>query len=186
MRSFIAVNMPGEMRKEIWESAAPLRECEKTIRWVAPEAIHLTLKFLGEISANQEDAVWKALNASANGVPPFVLPLARFGAFPNTRRPTVIWLGCESPSPLQLLQRQIEECMSEIGFPRETRAFSPHVTLGRLRRGAKSSQVGGLAHLLDRLDYSGAVSVSSVELMKSELCPAGANYTVRQSVELTP
>ena len=185
MRLFIAVNIPDEMRKEIWDTAAPLRELGHAIRWVAPEALHLTLKFLGEVSANQEDSVRKALETAAAGAHPFALPLGGFGAFPNTRRATVIWVGCKSASTLQILQRQIEEQTSEIGFPSETRAFHPHLTLGRLRRGAQSSQMSGLTGVLDRLDYTGEVVLRSVELMQSELTHAGANYTVRESVELS-
>jgi 2'-5' RNA ligase len=71
-----------------------------------------------------------------------------------------------------------------VGFPTETRAFHPHLTLGRLRRGAESTRLGGLAGVLDRLQYTGDVEVRSVELMQSELSPAGARYTVVESVEL--
>lgn len=185
MRLFIAVNLPDEMRKEIWDSAAPLRERRHSIRWVAPEALHITLKFLGEVSGHREESVRKALQAATTGVHPFALPLGRFGAFPDPRRAKVIWVGCEPPSTLQLLQRQIEDNVSEIGFQRETRVFHPHLTLGRLRRGAESSRLKGLTGVLDRLSYAGEVVVHSVELMQSELSPAGAKHTVRQSIELS-
>jgi 2'-5' RNA ligase len=176
--------MPVKMRQEIWESAELLRESGGAIRWVAPEAIHLTLKFLGEISANQEDSIVNALKAATERIPPFVLPVGGFGAFPNTRRATVIWVGCGHSSSLELLQRNIEEKMSEIGFPKEKRAYHPHVTLGRLRRGGASSGMSGLAGLLDRLEYAGEISVSSIELMRSKLTPSGAIYSVHTSVEL--
>jgi 2'-5' RNA ligase len=172
------------MRKKIWDSAAPLREQGDAIRWVAPEGMHLTLKFLGEVSREQEEPVGRALKAAAAGVVPFALPLGGFGVFPNTRRAKVIWVGCGSPSALQLLQRQVEEKMEEIDFPKETRAFFPHITLGRIRRYAEPSQVRGTVGLLDQLDFADEVFVSSVELMQSELTPAGANYTINKSVEL--
>jgi 2'-5' RNA ligase len=89
------------------------------------------------------------------------------------------------PPPLQNLQRQVEENASEIGFARETRAFHPHVTLGRLRRDATSSRLAGLPGVLDGLDFDAEFPVRSIELMQSELSPAGAKYTVRSSIGLS-
>lgn len=185
MRLFIAINIPGEMRDEIWKSAAPLRARGSAVRWVAPEAMHLTLKFLGEVPADRERTVGDALASAAAGVTPFDLQLRGFGAFPNTRVAKVIWLGCEVPATLRLLQRQVEEELGEVGFPRDTRRFHPHLTLGRLGRNAGSSQLKETAGLLGRLEFVGDVFVRSVELMRSELKPSGANYTIRKSVELS-
>jgi 2'-5' RNA ligase len=185
VRLFIAVNIPDEMRKKIWDSAAPLREHGDAIRWVAPKGMHLTLKFLGEVPADREDAVGRALERSASGVVPFGLRVGGFGAFPNVRRAKVIWAGCEAPPPLQLLHRQVEGELGEIGFPPETRAFHPHLTLGRVRRQADPKPLRGVVGMFERLNIVGEVPVCSVELMQSELLPAGANYTIRKSVELT-
>jgi 2'-5' RNA ligase len=185
VRLFIAVNIPDEMREKIWDCAAPLRDLGDAVRWVEPAGMHLTLKFLGEVSADREESVGLAMDASTAGVPQFGLTLGGFGAFPNTRRATVIWVGCESPSALQQLHQQVDKQMGGIGFPSETRAFHPHLTLGRLRRGAQSSAKSGLADMLDRLNFTGEVFVRSVELMQSELTPAGANYTVRKSIGLS-
>jgi 2'-5' RNA ligase len=185
VRLFIAVNIPDEMRSKIWDSAAPLREQGDAIRWVEPEGMHLTLKFLGEVSVDREESVGLALEAAATGVVPFTVRFVGFGAFPSTRRPKVIWVGCESHSALQLLQRQVEERMGEIGFPNETRAFRPHLTLGRLRRHAEPSRLRGMVGLLDQLDFADEVFVPTVELMESELKPTGVTYTVRKSVELS-
>ncbi len=186
MRLFIAINLPDQIRREIWDSAALLRERRYPIRWVKPEGMHITLKFLGEVSGHREDSVVNALETASAGVHPFTLSLEGFGAFPDTRRARVVWLGCEPSLALEQLQRQIEDSTSSLGFPRETRVFHPHVTLGRLRRGAEKSRLGGLAGVLDRLHYVRDLSVDSIELMQSELSPAGADYTVRESFELTP
>ncbi len=185
MRLFIAINLPDWIREEIWESTASLRERRYEIKWVAPEAIHITLKFLGEVSTHRAEGVQNAMGAAAAGVSPFILPLGGFGAFPNARRAKVIWVGCMPPPPLQNLQRQVEENASEIGFARETRAFHPHVTLGRLRRDATSSRLAGLPGVLDGLDFDAEFPVRSIELMQSELSPAGAKYTVRSSIGLS-
>ena len=185
MRLFIAINIPDKLRERIWDDARPLREYGDAFRWVAREGMHLTIKFLGEVSVDREESVALALESAATGISPFVLPLGGFGAFPSARRPRVVWAGCESPSALQLLQRQVEAKMAEIGFQKEARAFHPHLTLGRLRRNADTSQLKGMVGLFDRLEFTGDVFVRSVELMLSELTRAGANYTVRKSVELS-
>ncbi len=169
MRLFIAINLPDEVREEIWITAAPLRERPYAIKWVDPDAIHITLKFLGEVSAHREKSLSDALDAAVSGVSPFTLPLGGFGAFPDTRRANVIWVGCTPPSSLLELQRQVEEQVADAGFPRETRLFHPHLTLGRLRRGAESSKLSGLGGMLDRLSYSEKIAVQSIELMQSEL-----------------
>ena len=185
MRLFIAVNIPDEIREEIWEKAALLRERRYAIRWVSPEAMHITLKFLGEVSAHREEEIKRALEASVLGVSPFILRLGGFGAFPDTRRAKVIWVGCKPPPALKKLQQQIETNASDIGFDRDKRSFHPHVTLGRLRRGALSERLAGLSVVLDRLDFESEYPVKSVELMQSELSPAGARYTVLASIGLS-
>lgn len=185
MRLFVAVNLPDPIRQEIWESARLLRDRRFPIRWVTSEAMHITLKFLGEVSAHREDSVRESLEAAAAGVPPFVMRIGGFGAFPDPRRAKVIWVGC-SPAPLlEQLSHQVDECMGAVGFARETRAFHPHVTLGRVRREATPSRLTGLPGMFDRLEVEGEFPVKSIDLMQSELSPAGAKYTVRASIGLT-
>ncbi len=185
MRLFFAINVPNGIREKIWESAEQMRERDYAIRWVSREAMHVTLKFLGEVSPHREDAVKETLEAAVDGVSPFVLRLTGYGAFPDARRAKVIWVGCNAPAELQRLYEQVEENACNIGFARESRSFHPHVTLGRLRRGALSTKLKGLPGILDQLDFNAEFPVRSVELMQSELSPAGAKYTVRASIGLT-
>lgn len=185
MRLFFAINIPDHMRNDIWESAAPLRDRGYAVRWVAPEAMHITLKFLGEVAPRSEETVIEALRIAASETHPFTLPLGGFGAFPNPRRAKVVWLGCKPPQTLRLLHQQIEERAKQIGFAKENRAYHPHLTLGRLHRGVDASRLRGLGGALDSLEYTGEVHVKSVELMQSELSPAGARYTARASAELS-
>ena len=185
MRLFIAINLPDWIRDEIWDSAESMRERRYAIRWVALEAMHITLKFLGEVSVHREDAVKEALEAATDGVTPFVLHLEGFGAFPDARRAKVLWVGCKPPVQLRRLYEKVEESMGGLGFTAETRAFHPHVTLGRLRRSAVSTKLTGLPGMLDRLDFEAEFPVQSIELMQSKLSPAGATYTVRETIGLS-
>ncbi len=185
MRLFVAVNLPDWIREDIWDSAELMRERHFAIKWVMPESMHITLKFLGEVSAHREAAVCDALEETVSGVSPFILHLRGFGAFPNARQAKVVWVGCKPPAQFRALYAQVEERMSKVGFARETRPFHPHVTVGRAHRGAPQSKIAGLPGVLDRLDLEAEFPVRTIELMQSELSPAGAKYTVRTSIGLT-
>lgn len=185
MRLFVAVNLPDTVRSNIWHSATPIRERRYPVRWVASDAMHITLKFLGEVSTHREDSVAESLEVAAEGISPFILHLRGFGAFPDPRRAKVIWVGCDTSLQIEQLQRQVEENMSQVGFPKEKRSFHPHITLGRVRRDASPSRLTGLPGMFDRLEVKAEFPVRSIELMQSELSPAGAKYTVRTSIGLT-
>jgi len=181
VRLFIAVNVPQEVRRRIWRAAAPLRERRYPIRWVGAENVHLTIKFLGEVGTRHECAVVELLDQAVVGVRAFCLSIGGFGAFPNPRRARVVWVACAPDPVLELLQRRVEEGACRIGFPPEDRPFHPHLTLGRVTRGAAASALSGLEEDLKAMDLAETVSVASVELMLSTLSPTGALYTVRHS-----
>jgi len=185
MRLFIAINLPAEVREALWETAAPLRAARYPIRWVASEAIHLTLKFLGEVEAEREGEVAAGLAAAAQGAKPFTLAVSGFGVFPSARRPRVVWAGLEPVPPLELLQHQVEREMERLGFPVEGRPFHPHLTLGRAKRDARPAALEGLATELDTLVYEAEVTVEAVDLMQSTLTAQGALYARRHAVALT-
>lgn len=184
MRLFIAVNLPTDVRQALWEVAAPLRAARYPIRWVASEAIHLTLKFLGEVEAEREGEVAAGLAAAVRDTKPFTLPVSGFGVFPSGQRPRVVWAGLEPVPPLELLQHRVEQEMERLGFPTEGRAFHPHVTLGRAKRDARPAALEGLATDLDSLVYEAEVYVESVDLMQSTLTAQGAQYARRHAAAL--
>ena len=154
------------------------------MRWTRAEAIHLTLKFLGDVEGKREREIISAVESTMAGAPRFVLPIGGFGAFPSGERPRVFWVGCEPVPALELLQDRLERQMASIGFPIEGRPFRPHLTLGRVRRDAKPAAVRILNPTMDELSYGTEINVESVELMESELNSTGARYVVRHSVEL--
>lgn len=183
MRAFVAINLPADLRQDIWDAAAPLREAASPVRWVAPDALHLTLKFLGAVDDAHAADLAAAIEAAVRGARPFTLPIAGFGAFPSPRRPRVVWVGCEPVPALELLQHHVERTMQPLGFPVEGRPFRPHLTLGRVRQGDRVP--ADVATLIDGLDYTNETTVASVDLMESHLHRSGARYVVRHRVPLT-
>lgn len=184
MRLFVAVNLPEAVRQELWQSAAPLRERGYPVRWSAPEGLHVTLKFLGEVGEARLEACRAALGAAVRGARPLALPMSGFGAFPDARHPRVIWAGVAPEPALELLQDRVEREFGPLGFPPEGRPFRPHISLGRARRGARPRGWAGLDAALAALSFDSVASVSTVELMASLLQRAGAVYQVNHSERL--
>jgi 2'-5' RNA ligase len=183
VRLFVAINFPDDVRRGILRAAEPLRRLGLPVKWVDGAAIHLTLKFLGEVAVERSGDVTGAVDRAVARARAFLLPVGGFGAFPSAARARVVWVGCEAVPALELLQHDIEREFAALGFAVEGRPFRPHVTLGRARR-ERSAGVTGLAEPLARLVYHGEVDVRSVALMESVLSPAGARYTVRHAASL--
>jgi 2'-5' RNA ligase len=186
MRLFLAINLPESVRQALWEAAGPLRAASFPIRWVAPESIHLTLRFLGEVAPQRQAEIVTAAEQAAEGAKPFTLGIEGFGAFPTVERPRVVWAGCEAAPALELLQHRVEQAMEGVGFPIEGRPFHPHLTLGRVQRNAKRSALRDFAAALEPLAYSADVTATSLDLMQSTLSREGARYTVVHAVAFAP
>lgn len=181
---FVAVNLPEELRRTIYEATASLRAGGARVRWVDTAAMHITLKFLGEVSAERVADVEGALERAAAGMRGFSLVIEGAGAFPSADRARVVWVGCEAAPPLELLQHGIEREYAALGYPVEGRPFRPHVTIGRARSDARGG-VRGLASRLEAVEVTGEFVVRSVDLMESTLSRTGAHYAVRRAVDLT-
>lgn len=185
MRLFVAINLPAAVREGIWQAAGEFRTREFPVRWVGPDALHLTLKFLGEVGYERLGEIIDTVESAVRGARCFTLPISGFGAFPSLRRPRVVWVGCERVAALELLQHRVEQEMEAVGFPLEGRPFRPHITLGRARRNARAREFAGFADLVGRVSYTAEPLVESVDVMESELSRRGARYTVRHAAELT-
>ena len=186
MRLFVAINFPTAVRHALWECAAPLRSQGFPVRWVAAEAIHLTLKFLGEVAQDREPKLIDAIEAVVEDTSAFDLPIGGLGAFPAPTKARVLWIGCEPVPTLELLLHRIEENMGQLGFPKEGRTLRPHLTLGRVRRESRASDLRGLSEALQQLECQATATVHSVDLMQSQLSPSGARYVVRHTARLGP
>ena len=181
MRLFAAVNLPPALRQAIHAAAAPVRAIDAPIKWVDPDGIHLTLKFLGNVADARLAELGAALDRACAGMRGFDVMLAGFGAFPSPGRARVVWVGCEAAPPPELLQHAVEREYAALGFAVEGRPFRPHLTLGRAKpRGG----VHGLDAALEGTPFDALWTVSGVDLMESTLTPSGARYTVRRHVPL--
>ena len=178
------------MRQELWDALAPLRERREKlpVKWVRPENIHLSLKFLGDVDEAREAELRDALKrvAGTRSEPrPLALQVTGFGVFPDYHRPKVLWAGVTPDAGLELLQHGVEQAFAPLGFPTEARPFRPHVTLARAARDAKSREFAGLEELLSGIDFDETVTVTDVDLMQSTLHAEGPVYQVKYHERLS-
>ncbi|MBI5682606.1 MAG: RNA 2',3'-cyclic phosphodiesterase [Deltaproteobacteria bacterium] len=187
MRSFIAIDLPEVFIKKIKVLQDKLkRDCKAKVSWSAPENIHLTLKFLGEVQEVQLDAITTAIKNTCIGINRFELSVNGINGFPNLNSPRVIWLGIKTcGNLLQTIYERLEAVLADLGFEKEKRRFSPHLTLGRIREPDKETDFKGiLAHVKDA--ELGEFIADGIVLYKSELNPKGAVYTKLYECPLTP
>lgn len=149
------------------------------MRWVATENIHLTLKFLGEVSSANLELLRQSIHAECAQTAPFEISVAGLGCFPNPRHPRVLWVGLSAPSELTHLQRQIESAATRLGYTPEEKPFSPHLTIGRVREQITPIELQTLRKLLEQSTVSalGTFTVREVHIYKSELRPEGPHYS---------
>ncbi len=189
IRTFIAIELPPTMLEAIARAQDRLRQeaPEGLVRWVQPQGIHLTLKFLGDTPTNQVDAIGEALRVACTGHTPFMLSVSGLGCFPDLKRPRVVWAGVdETGGQLKRLQGAVERAIAPLGFPTESRPFNPHLTLGRVKEG-RADALRALGDCVARLSARiqlGEVRVASVGLIRSDLLPGGAVYTPLVHAEL--
>jgi len=184
IRSFLAIELPETILRQIGEVEEDLKSSHADVRWVSPEKIHLTLKFLGNIDESRIEAVFKSIAGLTLTTPPFPLRVKGIGAFPNVKNPRVIWIGLlDEKEVLVSFQKRLETELEKIGFEPENRPFQAHLTLGRV----KSSQ--GREELVRRMEKYGEkgfgdLQVKSVILFRSDLKPSGPVYTSLREMKL--
>ncbi|MCC6503092.1 MAG: RNA 2',3'-cyclic phosphodiesterase [Deltaproteobacteria bacterium] len=176
MRTFVAIKLPSEVTELLRTIQASLNRGLKGTSWVRPESIHLTLKFLGEIDDAKVRDVAAGLEKAAEGFRPFSLEVGGVGAFPNARAPKVVWAGIKECAELTKLQKSVDERLSIIGFEAETRPFTPHLTLCRIKSAEDGRALGRLIAGLGE-QAKASFTVNSFVFMKSVLKPQGAVHT---------
>ena len=189
IRAFIAIELDESIKDGLTELQERLKGKvpRGSARWVRPKGIHLTLKFLGDVPADQIGEITRALQKSCQGFAPFSLSCGGLGCFPTLKRPRVVWVGIqEETGTLAQLQKAIEENVAPLGYPTEKRKFSPHLTLGRVQRRVSSGDRRRLGELVgaSEIGMLGQMEVRSVNLIRSDLRPSGAVYTRLAEVEL--
>ncbi len=172
MRSFIAVELPETVKSAIGDYINSLLELVNNLNWVAPANLHLTLKFLGEVKESDIEGISECVTKTVSEFTPFVMGLSHIGFFPSRRNPRVIWLGADGGEDYLIdLFHDLENHLEELGFDRESRTFSPHLTIGRIKRHQKITVPEYLP------EFSPVTfDVDNVALMKSTLTPKGPVY----------
>ena len=182
LRLFIALPLPAEVERELDRLLDQLRPKSDNVKWVPAKNIHLTVKFLGDTDEKIVAKITSAIDEVAAQYQPFESTLDRIGAFPNLRRPRVIWIGGSEPiadpsggnADAARLARDIDHRMRKLRFEKEKRSFKPHLTLGRVRQGRR---VDELADYLQTFELKTIpLTLDRVVLFKSTLTPQGAIY----------
>jgi 2'-5' RNA ligase len=182
MRLFIAVELPETLRERLGEIQRGLDELRFGLRFVRPEGIHLTLKFLGEVEPRRLDRIAAELRAAAADAQPTTLAAGGAGFFPGLERCRVVWVGLSGDlAPLRELHRDLDIRLHRLGFPRERGAFTPHLTLARVRDGLSPEQRAALTDSLAGLQVPELerFQAREVRLFESFLERGGARYETR-------
>ncbi len=176
VRAFIAAEIEPEVRNRIAELLNRLQACPMKVRWVPPENLHWTLQFLGEVELTQTAEVCQHITAVAAGSRPFDIQAQGIGAFPRLERPRTVWLGAnDGAEAMVTLAERLQDRLAQLGFAGESRRFTPHLTLGRVREAHRA------AHLADWLEPhlafdAGTMHIDQMVLFSSRLESGGPVY----------
>ena len=183
IRTFIAAELPGELLQTLGKLQRTLRDAPggRAVNWVRSEAIHLTFKFLGDVPQDALPLVFAGIEQVCAKQPPFVVQVSGLGCFPNSVRPRVVWLGLQDEhQEMQHMKQALENELASSGFSREDRAFQPHLTLGRVRSSALSSEVEILGRSIASYESAvlGQINVSQLSAISSTLSSGGGIYRI--------
>ncbi len=188
IRSFIAIELPDELKLALSQLELELKSGKQPwVKWVDTKNIHLTLKFLGNISTDRVSEITKAMEEATQGIPPFHLEVRSLGVFPNLKRVQVVWVGISGEvEKLVRLQQCIESNLAHLGFTPESRPFTPHLTLARLRNQASLEERQKFGQLIasTRFEAAHTIKVEAINLMRSQLTREGAIYSLISSARL--
>lgn len=184
IRTFLAIDLPPDVKRTL-ASAQPAFALEGSlVKWVAPDLLHITVRFLGGVPTSRLESVHAAAADAVSAVRPFSLAFSGIGAFPNERMPRVIWIGLSPTPALDLLRdlfREVQARLADAGFPREEQRFSPHITIGRARDRISNRDRRLLGEALQRARQAqrieGSFLVEALLVMRSQLISSGPRYT---------
>ena len=188
VRSFIAIELPDEVKAGLVQLEAQLKLSKiPLVKWVDPYSIHLTLKFLGNIAVDRISEITEVMKEAARGLSPLHLEVKGLGVFPNLKRVQVVWVGVGGEvDKLSQLQQRIESGLVPLGFTAESRPFTPHLTLARLRDRALPDERQRLAQFIAATKFESVytIKVDAINLMRSQLTREGAIYSRLSAIEL--
>jgi len=181
IRAFIAIDLSPEIHEKLEKVSRKLKNRFSSLpaRWVPTRNIHLTIKFLGDVSTSNLELIKGVLQVESRKYTPFEISIGDLGAYPTIQRPRVIWIGTKVPQELIDFHHGIENETARLSYTREKRKYSPHLTLARVPRNATSNQVAQISALLgeSKVGFLGATRINKVHLYRSDLKPGGAEYT---------
>lgn len=173
------------MRARLAAEVDSLRRVACDVAWVSADNLHVTLKFLGQVAVASVSGIEAALAVAAAAQAPFTVGLRGLGAFPTPGRPRVLWAGAADGAPAAVrLAGAVDEALAGVGCARESRAFTPHVTLGRVREPRRPAALAAALAAGEHRDF-GRIAVERLSLMQSRLSPSGARYTELRALTLT-
>jgi len=177
MRTFIAIEISDEIRNALAQTQSHLKYSGADVKWVDPGNIHLTLKFLGEITEEKCEKVKAALDEIAKSFGPFEISIKDIGAFPKLEYPRVIWIGLDKGAKESTeLAAKVDDALSKLGFAKESRPFAAHLTIGRVRS-SKNKEVLKDKITSYELPVTSYETIISLILFHSTLTPRGSIYT---------
>ena len=188
IRSFIALELPSSTQDDIIWQTANLRKHYPfpVIRWVKHGNIHLTLKFLGDVTKTDLKLLTNSIACQASGIEPFSISFSNLGIFPNIRKPRIIWIGIKTPTNLAEIQSRIDDLTSSLGIQIEKKPFSPHITLGRF---GKNNLMLDSENLIAEMGSTvvnsiATIKITEIKIFKSDLKPDGPEYTAIHNIPL--
>jgi 2'-5' RNA ligase len=184
MRLFIAIDLPDEWKTALEQLQSSIEWLGRGVKWTQSRGMHLTLKFLGDVPDEKINDVIAALERACEGTAAFKMRMKGTGCFPSPKRPRVYWAGLNGGKPLLTLQERVEKEIEPLGFPREKRDFTPHLTIARIKEPIGKDRI--TRAVLDYELESEPVQVTEVLLMQSILKPAGAEYRPQTHIQLKP
>jgi len=178
IRSFIAISIPEEIKQKLAELQARLKKADAMVKWTRAQGIHITLRFLGNVSVEEIKEAGEAISQVARQFSPFLVEANGFGTFPERGRPRVIWVGLnQGVSQLKAIFEELDKELINRGLGKADRAFSPHLTLGRIKTGKNLNKL--LEYLKAEPEKAyGIFEAKSICLFRSQLRPEGAIYTL--------
>ena len=188
IRSFIAIELPSELKSILGSFQNEMTSAGGSfVKWVSPDSIHVTLKFLGNILAEKVEVIGSAIEEACAGAKPFTLEMGELGGFPNLKQPRVLWVGLHGDiERVKLLQMNIDNNLVKLGFDKEKREFTPHITLARMRDKASPVDRRKFGEMVvnKHFDFRYKIDVESINLMRSQLLPGGAVYSCLAKLKL--
>ena len=188
IRSFIAIELPSELKAILGSFQNEMASAGGSfVKWVPPDSIHITLKFLGNVPTEKIEAISSAIEQACAKAGPFTLAMGELGGFPNLNQPRVLWVGLHGDiERVKSLQISIDNRLVRLGFEKEKREFTPHITLARMRDKASSVDRRKFGELVIKkhFDFRYKIDVESINLMRSRLLPGGAVYSCLTKLKL--